>query len=363
MKIARGLLLIFLGVVQGVICKPIRVLHLSYHQGCIQDIDTMARALGLVITVWNPLVSKSEAARFLGTQDSPMSLYNMTHDRAHYIWNMHKEYFDSFDMVITSDITPIARIFLQNGWAKPLIIWVCNRFNYCVGPGSSQGMDAEYYDLIQYAASSMPKVKIIAYTPFEHYFAALYKTDIRGPIIKPLGSREGVCTVSAIPVNIIKNDTIFVWPGYGGVKGEYLSYIQNKCASLGFSTYSGRYNGPDDLKGFKAVIYFPYQASNLALFENIQRGVVHFVPSERFITDALRRGEPIYYWHEPYHCEWYYGEHRDILIYFDSWQDLAYKITTTDYDTMRKRIKAFGEYHRNEMLDRWRSVLHDLAML
>ena len=206
----------------------------------------------------------------------------------------------------------------------------------------------------------MPNAIVVAYTPFEQYFAALYGVDMRGHLIKPIGTQEGVCMRSAIPENINRAETIFIYPGFPGCKQEELSYIQTQCSSLGFATYSGRYNGPDDLKAFKGVIYFPYQASNLVFFENIQRGIIHFVPSERFINDLIKKGEPVYYWYEPYYCEWYFGEHRDICVYFDSWDDLREKVKATDYETMHKKIKAFACYHKNEMMGQWRGLFDDL---
>jgi len=45
--------------------------------------------------------------------------------------NLHKDYFDTFDVIVTSGTAPLHESFLQNGWTKPLIIWICNRFDYC----------------------------------------------------------------------------------------------------------------------------------------------------------------------------------------------------------------------------------------
>ncbi len=349
-------------ILVGIIEASPRVLHLSLHQGCINDIAAVAQELDWQLITWNPLSSYQSAYRFLGTQtEPPMVVYNMTRERAARIWQANKEYFNSFDLIITSDIAPLSRIFLQHDFKKPLIIWVCNRFNYCVGPGSEHGFDAQYYQLFQ-KAMQMPNVKVVAYTPFEHYFAALYKTDIRGPIIKPIGSKPGVCSHSAIPNYVTKSETIFVWPGFSGCKKEHLAYIKKQCGSLGFATYSGHYNGPDDLTEFKGVIYFPYQASNIALFENLQRGIVHFVPSERFIRELIEESAPIYYWHEPYYCEWYFGEHRDVIVYFDSWADLAHKVATTDYTALRPKIRAFGTYHRQRMVGQWQGVIRTLKI-
>lgn len=358
---ARFLLLLVALIFSNLSATP-KILHLSFHKGCINDLHEVARELGWDLTTWNPLSSYQSLHRFLGNQtEQPMAVYNMTHDRAERIYHNNKEYFHSFDCIITSDTAPLSRIFFQNGWRKPLIIWVCNRFNYCVGPGSQGGLDAEYYDLFR-AAMKMPNVKVVSYTPFEQYFAALYGVDIRGPIIKPIGTREGVCEQSQIPAGVQKSETVFIYPPFPGCKKEEHDFIVSRCSSLGFNTYSGRYNGPDDLKDFKGVIYFPYQASNLVFFENIQRGIVQFVPSERFIKELVSAGAPIYYWYEPYYCEWYFGVHRDVIIYFDSWEDLREKIAHTDYAAMQKKICSFAQYHRDEMLKSWCEVLRDLGV-
>ncbi len=343
-----------------IIAAP-RVLHLSFHAGCMQDFQEVARELQLDLTTWNPLSSYQSAHRFLGSAaENPMAVYNMTHERAEKIYHHNEKQFDSFDCIITSDTAPLSRIFLQNGWQKPLIIWVCNRFNYCVGPDSESGLDAEYYDLFR-AAMKMPNVRVVSYTPFEQYFAALYGVDIRGPIIKPVGTKKGVCERSGIPERVHKKETMFLYPPFPGCKKEEHAYIVSQCSSLGFELYSGKYNGPDDLNDFKGVIYFPYQASNLVFFENIQRGIVQFVPSERFIQEQIKAGAPLYYWYEPYYCEWYFGVHRDVIIYFDSWDDLREKIATTDYDAVRKKIQDFAQYHRKQMLQGWCEVFGELS--
>ncbi len=337
-----------------------RVLHLSLHKGCIAEIEQLGRFMGWELTTWNPFSSRQSAAHFLAHQsEHPMCVYNMTHDRAERVYKAHIAYFNSFDFIMTSDTAQLSRIFLQNGWKKPLIIWVCNRFNYCVGPDSKQGFDKEYYDLFR-IAMQMPNVRVVSYTPFEHYYAALHGVDIRPLMIKPIGSQKGVCSRSAVPQHISKAETLFIYPGYPGCDKTQLNYIVNQCASLNFPTYSGAYNGADDLADFKGVIYFPYQASNLVFFENIQRGIIHFVPSERFIEQLCSMGAPIWSWYEMRYCEWYFGEHRDIIVYFDSWNDLQHKVATTDYLQMRKRIAQFADDHKELMLNQWRTVLKSL---
>src|SRR3989304_2006324 len=125
----------------------LKVLHLGFHTGCMSSFREVARECSLDLVEWHILSSQASVDRLNGAPTRYLNLYNMTHERA----------------------AAISRIFLQNGWNKPLIIWVCNRFNYCVGPGSAGGMDDEYYELFRKAVH-MPNVRVVSYTPFEQYF-------------------------------------------------------------------------------------------------------------------------------------------------------------------------------------------------
>ncbi len=134
------------------------------------------------------------------------------------------------------------------------------------------------------------------------------------------------------------------------------------CQQLDIPVYSGFYNGPGELKKFKAVLYFPYAWSNLALFENLQRGIVHFVPSPSFTKRLVSKGAPVkkVTLNEFQFCEWYREIYKDVIVYFDSWQDLKEKFNQLDYVVMQKKIKAFSAQLRTKMLDKWHHVFTDL---
>ena len=57
--------------------------------------------------------------------------------------------------------------------------------------------------------------------------------------------------------------------------------------------------------------------------------------------------------------EWYSEEHKDIFVYFSSWDNLQEKIDTLDYEAKRKYILEFGKKHNDEMLKRWKNALFD----
>lgn len=336
-----------------------KVLHLSFHKGCVMDFEEVGRALNLDLTFWYILDDAKMARINFDGVSTNSGIYNISHDKACKVWEKHKEYFDQFDVVVTSDTAPLSRIFLQNNWQKPLIIWVCNRFDYCDGPTHDGTFpDHEYYDLFRKALNA-PNVRVIGYTAFEHFYASLKNVKTDWFTIKPLGSIEHAVRSgqsSYIPEQINKETTLFIYPR---LDDDQMHYVQAECAQRNIPTYTGSYNGPHDLQGFKGVIYFPYAWSNLAVFENFHQGIIHFVPSEKFIVqNVLFNRLPIRYctFYLFNFVEWYSPEYHPYMVYFDSWDDLKNKIATTNYDELRAKIKTFGAEHRTKMLDRWRSV-------
>lgn len=335
------------------VAQPLKVLHLSFHRGCLKDFEYVAQQLSLDLT---SIFIPEQPSRWLDGETTGNAIYNIGHARAEKAWNKHKEFFQQFDVIVTSDTAPLSRIFLQNGWKKPLVIWICNRFDYYDGASlDCQFPDQEYYQLFRNAIHQ-PNVTVVAYTPYEHFYAQQKKVNTGTLTIKPCSEPNNFVKQSSIPNTVNKSETFFIPPYHNDT---IFCNLANICSQLGVPTYNGRYSGPGDIKDFKGVIHLPYAWSNLALFENLANGLPYFIPSERFALELSRRGN--YFFSNLSaltikYSEWYLPEHKDIFVYFDSWQDLAYKIKTTDYVALRKKLKSFAENHRASMLNKWKSV-------
>lgn len=344
-----------------------KILHLSFHQGCVNDFKEVIKHFPYIeLTSWNIISDVKKLDKY--TFGS--AIYNMGKERAHRIWEQHADYFNSFDMIVTSDTAPLSRIFLQNNWKKPLLIWVCNRFDYYDGASLDCNFpDAEYYDLIR-QTSIQPNVKVISYTPYEIFYARKKNVDWGDLVIKPVGSEPSLLSRSSIPDYVNKPTTIFIIPrleSWGQGQGNQLNYIIQECDARGINTYSGAYQGPDDLTDFKAVILFPYALSNLILFENMRRGIIHLVPTVRFVNELRTQGKPVCFNPEALNnsefCECYHTDNRDHIVYFDSWDDLSTKITQINFDEQRSKVESFGKLHKDTMLERWNAVFHLLLQI
>ena len=352
--------------------KKLKVLHISFHQGCQNEIQYLSEKLNFDLTFmeYHDGISKGN------------DKYNVTREKAINSWNLHKDFYTSFDIIITSDTCPISRIFLQNenniNYNKiKIIIWICNRFDYYNHP-SKNFPDPEYYTLIN-GAPHKPNVKIIGYTPFENYYAnSIKRLNIGKTVIKPIGKFSKDSPYNSFTSTqlagdddnmTIKKSTFIIGPYHND---NIMMNLKDMVKSLGIKVHNGRYNGPKDLAEFAGVIHIPYAWSNLALFEAIQLGIPYFIPSLRFIKYLIHKPKAPgcnFFWSPPLKeevlelSEWYTPEHQDILIYFDSWAELKNKanryINNSDgfRDQHIEKLKIFSQKHEENMLNKWRSII------
>jgi len=326
-----------------------KVLHISFHQGCQNDIKYICEKLGIDLTFkeFDDGVTKTCAK------------YNIGRERAQRCWDLYKDYFNTFDAVITSDTAPISRVFLQNDFQKRLIIWVCNRFDYCdTASLDCDFPDEEYYNFIRSAKNRINTV-IAGYTPFENYYAKYIRNcDIGDLTIKPIGMVSNIYKEFTETNKDNKSHQFFVPPYHNDT---IMIKLNEKLNELGIPNYNGRYNGPLDLAGYKGIIHIPYAWSNLALFENWQLGLIYFIPTKRFFIELAN--ERNFFWSPPYReevlelSEWYNPNHTLLFVQFDSWEDLKEKVKTTNYEYKRKRIKRWLEIHEDDQLLQWKEAL------
>lgn len=358
------LFFIFISFVSSLIAQEkLKVLHLSFHKGCMKEIELLSKVLNFDLTA--QFIPNLPIDQFDGkTQGN--ARYNISHNMAKNIWDINYKYYDSFDLIITSDTAPLSRIFLQNNFKKPLIIWVCNRFDYADNASNpEQFPDYEYFDLIR-SINVRPNVKIISYTPIEHVYAKDYrKVNVWNEVIRPagFGINKSENFTSIIPKHIDKKNTFFIPPYHNDTIFIKLSDV---LSSLDIPNYCGRYAGPNDLADFKGIVHIPYAWSNLALFENWSNGLIYFIPSVEFLFQLSSMKN--FHYQEPnfrkyiQHSEWYHPEHRDLFVYFDSWSDLKYKILTTNYEEKSKKILEFAKNHYTKTLNAWRKAFNEVGI-
>ncbi|MHB1568675.1 MAG: hypothetical protein ACYC0H_05675, partial [Solirubrobacteraceae bacterium] len=303
---------------------PLRVLHLSHHDGCIADFEYVSSELGFDV-------------RSYKFDDG----YNIGPERADSAWERWRDRFCQADVVLVSDTAPLARIVMQHldEYEGHLVVWVCNRFDYADEATNDCGFpDADYYALFR-RASLHPRVHIAPYTPFEYHYARRFGVELGEQVIKPIGRRLARSTAQLVPPGVDKAATVFVPPYHND---SVMMDLAAHVSSLGAPAYCGRYGGPEDLVGFRAVVHIPYAWSTFAFFETLQNAIPMFVPSRVFLLRLARRRD--FWWQQARMLprlqrvsEWYAPAH-DFFVYFHSWRDLRRKLRRVDLDEVRHRM-------------------------
>jgi hypothetical protein len=335
-----------------------KVLHLSHHYGCLKDHQYVCTQLGLELTnkfsIWNQVIKRD--------------CYRITKEIANSVWEENKEYFNTFDYIITSDTAPLSRIFLENikEFTGELIIWVCNRFNY-----EMQG-DEDYHTLFS-ESLSMDNVKVIPYTEFERTWADHFNIKITEEVVRPIGFSID---------NPLSEQESSEMIGFGGDYGEPLKggdilvsryhndtifqnserMINSYGISADFCKYKG-YQGLVDLsEKYNSYFILPEQYSKLAAFEIMGIGIPPILPSETFLLHLSKINN---YWFGSgvnqstvSQCEWYNEYYDRFAVYIDDFSDIP-----DAYDTVVKHKKEIcdimiksGQEHKEKTLNQWRKI-------
>lgn len=322
-----------------------KIVHMSHHAGCQRDLAYVASKLGHEVD-------------FLSFPYG----YNVSRERANRFWNEQKDILRKADIVLTSDTAPLSRVVLQNLEDFPgrLVVWVCNRFDYCDQATNDCGFpDPEFYSIFRRACSH-EKVLVVPYTDFEYIYARKFRgIPMPSGTIRPTGATlpPGDDWKSLIPEHVDKSLTFLIPPYHNDT---HFMDLLGKCRELGLPCFRGRYAGPTDLAGFRGIVHIPYAWSTFAFFESLQQGLVYFVPSLRFLREMARG--PNFFWSPPYDqaslesSEWYLPEHRGLLVYFDSWEDLRNKALHGEHSELKDRISKWAQRHAANTIEQWGRV-------
>jgi hypothetical protein len=334
--------------------KPLKVLHVCFHDGCIHEIEGVAKALSLDLTSWNAF--KLPPYSFDPAENGGYILYQMDKNRANRIWEKNKDYFNQFDAILTSDTTPLSRIFIQNDWNKPLIVWVSNRFDWY--PTYFQN---DYYDLLNDASKNKKNVFFVNSSPFEMFYAKQKQVDLGNCVIAACAANLPPSNFLQ-PVDLDRNSKIFVHKRTQEVQSPHCN-ISEVLKKYDIPAYCDRYETLEELQAFKGVLYLPYQWYVISLFETLKLGLPTFVPTERFLLEMINGKKYVFESPElatvanlQTYSEWYNPEIKKVLIYFDSWEDLKKKVAETDYQSARRKSWEFGQNHEKVMIQRWKEV-------
>ncbi|MCH9811253.1 hypothetical protein K0U07_00645 [bacterium] len=347
--------------------KP-KALHLTFHKGTEMEMKYLCKELGIELTTWNIL---GDVPFEIQQKNRHKFGYIISHDLAERTFNTYKEEFDQYDLIITSDIAPLARIFLQNNWKKPLLIWVCNRFDLNARcSGIKVFPDREFLKLFS-EAKDLPNVEVIGWSRYEDFHARAHRNiSTISQTIEPTGNGEPAKGYRHVPKRVNKSQKVFV----RNYRNEKKFRLRRLLANQGINVYQGPFAGGKDIKDFIGMVHIPLVMGNMLLWENLSHGVVHFLPSKRLYKEWYDQGKIEFWdWTSPYrrmskisaeeiftYSDWYHPKLAHLFIYFDCLEELNDLIKETDYAEKKALIKEFHEQHTKECLKKWKIVFDRL---
>lgn len=343
-----------------------KLLHISHHVGCMRDHAYVYDKLGFSYEFWK----------------FPKGVFKITKDVANSTWKTKKDYFNSFDVIVTSDTAPLSRIFMENAdeLTPHIIVWVCNRFDY------SMESDPSFYDIFSKMAVH-DKFTVVPYSDFEQIWCShkgitgLYK------VITPIGVNprhlddkiDSLPELKAQYIDDPNSKTTYI-PGALSGKIAVSIYsndntffnVKDILESHNIPVFNGGYSHPEDLRESIGLVTFPDAFSKLSAFETIQNGVLVFLPSMNFMHSLVRT--PGYWFNCPGRfcppnsellrmCEFY--RYEKCRIYFDSIEDLVVKIKTLTPDIIAEKKHWCGVYGNSieaTEMAKWRSLFESRSI-
>lgn len=304
-----------------------KILHITFHLGCANAVKDILTVEGLELTTQ------------IVTSGSNGYYYNMTKERSQAAYERHKDYYNSFDVIIVTDTVPLSRILLEGGYKGKLIICATNRFDYADSrePGFP---DDEYYELMEksFKPFNINKI-IIANNCFDYFYALQKKVNM-----------HNVLYFAQKPI-YRKNKKGYYMPTYHNDK---LFNLYEICKRQGLDVTTGRYKDKHELAGYKAIIHIPYTWNSIALWDALSVGIPYYVPDNDLIH-ALSKNKGFWFQNANYlptminMCEFYYHE---FIRYFSSLENIP------DIEIDHKKIYNEAEKLFKLNQEKWINILN-----
>jgi hypothetical protein len=342
-----------------------KILHISHHIGCMRDHAFIYETFGFIYEFW----------KFY------KGAFHISKQFANQIWQEKKEYFNTFDFIVTSDTAPLSRIFMENiPELKPkIVVWICNRFDYAMEH------DASYYELFRnISIHHKDQFKIIPYSKFEKMWCNIHNISEILDEITPIGMNPIELDVHIDSLQTLKDQYIYdnnskeQYTNPTDLNGKifisiygndnlffHLSDILNKN---NIPCFNGGYHHSSDLKYCKGLVTFPDQYSKLATYETIHNQIIVFLPTRNFLIQLhpTTNNNVRYWFNSPvgllddkliHFCEWYRFE--NCRIYFDSIDDLIFKINHLTPEIILEKKKWCSIYSKlliEENIEKWKQI-------
>lgn len=288
-----------------------KILHLTFSVDCNDEIIHKYEKEGHQVS-------------YLYFNDGTRGKYSIGSERARRYYQKHREYLETFDMIVISETTPLCRVFLENApETTRMTIWVNNSFDYCDESNDDCNFpDPDYYELMRKAVQEMKNVTFTFWTEIaREKMQAKLKIPCPGEIVKPSGY-----LVTYPLQEPVEQDCYFVGEFHND---NIMLNLADELRGFGIKVHSGRIHDPRDLRRYGAgLVHIPNSWSSLLLYRCFYMNVPVSIPSKKFLLE-LRDTYANFHWESHFSAEnieksdWYAPENSKRIRYFDSFESLT----------------------------------------
>jgi hypothetical protein len=233
--------------------------------------------------------------------------------------------------------------------ALTVVILITNRFDF-------PWQEKDFYELYS-KMSHHPRVRVVADNEYDIYWASRFDLKFFTRTIM-----RSIIDYTPTPAPVL-HEKLFVY-NRGTDYNKYKDFIPVSHDVYGPSFE--RFRDRSHVQEYKGFLHLPYQSNVISLWENLAGGVVYFIPSKKLVKQWIREGW--YNWEETYKShelaeislflsEWYRPDFSSLFVYFDSWDDLSHKVSSTDVPKKRLEILEFlANFNQNISME-WKNLL------
>lgn len=316
-----------------------KILHISSHAGAVKEWLAMAVRIGVNITHMFPEWG-----------------YNVDQKLADEIWEKHKDYFNSFDIILVSDTSAHTRILIRGGFKKPVITWVLIMIDYSdEASNNTEFPNDGYLDEVNGAPDNF---KYIFWDECQLDYALNKGCRVGADITPSIGI--GVDTLDT-NVDQMRYGGRFYIPDYSN-ETEYMN-LKGVCDTLQIPVVNDRFYSSIELQYSNGIICIPYTVRTLSLMENIRLGIPYFIPSREFLFKLVTTEKCWFQGGLPAlkYSSWH---NMDVpgkgINYFNSWNELkemtSALVTQKEKDVSIKWAIAYA----NNIVKKWKQLFDGL---
>lgn len=347
--------------------NPLNILIVNYHDGVENEIHAVLEA------AFAPLHQTVNFHHTRGVGD--ITDFTVTEGASREYYPLHTDHCNSsvYDLIVVGDVITYGRPYLQAECKTNIILFITNRFDFGIWG------DSEWAALVE-SASRWPNVRVIVDNLHEHNYALTSRNvDIHIYAYAPCtgmisDTAKNMLATSEIDWSTVDKTELLLLDRGG--QTHLLDLLREKNIPGPF--VMSHYGGPLDVAG-RFMIHIPYQVNTLALFENLNVGVLWVLPSVRlyrrwlvdgtFRMDSGERGERN--WTEKEltaYADWYRDDLSHLFFYFEELEDLApgsrfREKLVKEADAKKKVVEKYMKHQLSRTKEAWRQALSSFPRL